>query len=345
MRISDKSKSTRIFSKLAYRIHELKTMFPVKSEPSDTFVVGKDSQPTICFDDNQDISDTLHSDSSDNRPVKILSDEMLLTVAYVKNGSTSHAFDYNTSNSNENECIHEQQLNDINVIKTEKTDACSDNTSGGVTGEEHMTMQVKEESEHFHIQDHDIHHEADIPPYDKVGEMDTIDIGYICPSRPTQKIYEIHNNFHKKVHSGATCKLTHSGDKCDLCAYSDRRYDHMKKHKQLLIHSKHKPYKCDICDYNTRTSGNLMTHKLKHSGERPHKCESCSYSATTPCNLKKHKLIHSGEKPFKCDICGYSTTQAGALRTHQLIHSEKIPTNVMYVTMVLQRLRILRNIN
>ena len=173
-------------------------MFPVKSEPSDTFDVGADSQRIRCIFDNQDIRDTINTDTSDNRPDKSLDEEMLLTVAYVKNESTPHAFDYNTSNSKENECIHGQQLTDINVVNTETTEAYSDNTPGDVTGEEDIKLQVKEESEHCHIQDHDIHHEADIPLYDKVGEMDTIDMGYICPSRPKQKIYEIHNNFHKK---------------------------------------------------------------------------------------------------------------------------------------------------
>ena len=118
-------------SKLTSRVHELKTMFPVKSEPSDTFDVGNDSQPNRCIDDNQDIIDTLHSDTSDNRPNKSLDDEMMLTVAYLKNESTSHAFEYNISHSKGNEslCINGQQLTDINVVKTEKIEAYSDNTS------------------------------------------------------------------------------------------------------------------------------------------------------------------------------------------------------------------------
>ena len=54
-------------------------MLPVKSEQCDSLDVGKDSQHIRCLDDNQ------HTHTSDNRPDKSLSYEMLLTVACVKN--------------------------------------------------------------------------------------------------------------------------------------------------------------------------------------------------------------------------------------------------------------------
>ena len=129
-------------------------MFPLKREPADTFDVGKDSQHSRCIDDHTHISDTLNTDTSDNRPDKSLSDEMLLTVAYVKNERTSHAIAFNTSNSKGNECIDGQQLTDINVIKTEQTEACSDKKSWEVIDVDNDTMHVKEEPQHYHIEEH-----------------------------------------------------------------------------------------------------------------------------------------------------------------------------------------------
>ena len=58
-------------------------MFPVKSEPLVTFNEGTDSQRIRFMDDNPDISDTLNTDTSDNRSDKSFSKEMILTVAYV----------------------------------------------------------------------------------------------------------------------------------------------------------------------------------------------------------------------------------------------------------------------
>ena len=93
-------------------------MFSIKSETSDTFDVGKDSQRIRCIDTNcsQHISDTLSINTSDNLPDKDLGEEMLLTVAYVKNKSTSNALDYHTSNSKGNKCMNEQYLGGIDAI-------------------------------------------------------------------------------------------------------------------------------------------------------------------------------------------------------------------------------------
>ena len=229
-------------------------MFPVKSEPSETFDVGNDSQRSRCIDANQDIRDTLHSDTSDNWPNKSLDDKMLLTVAYVKNESTSHAFEYNIAHSKGNEslCINGQQLTDINVVITEKIEAYSDNINKDVSDGDHGTMHVKEESQHYHIKDQDIHNMTDISMHDRIGESDAIDTGELCSSNTARSRDEAQKYLQKKLF------------KCDKCSYSAKTSGDMNKHQ--LVHSGEKPYKYDLCDYSFTTSGHLKRYKLTHSG-------------------------------------------------------------------------------
>ena len=52
----------------------------------------------------------LKTNASENRHEKSISKEMLLTVAYDKNKSTSNALDYNSPVSNGNESIHGKNL-------------------------------------------------------------------------------------------------------------------------------------------------------------------------------------------------------------------------------------------
>ena len=131
-------------------------MFPVKSEPSDTFDVGYDLQRIMCMEDNPHFSKNLNTKTSENRPATSLSNEMLLTVAYVKNESISNTFDCKTSG---HEGIHGQRLMDFNATTAEKTEVCTVNTSGNVTDEKQDTMHMKEESPHITIlENHDINH-------------------------------------------------------------------------------------------------------------------------------------------------------------------------------------------
>ena len=81
-------------------------MFTVKSEPSDKVDVGKDSQRIRCMDDNPYINGYSDVNTSDNRPDKNHSEEMLLTVAYVKHESMSNTLDFNSSNCKGNKGIY-----------------------------------------------------------------------------------------------------------------------------------------------------------------------------------------------------------------------------------------------
>ena len=240
-------------------------MFPVKSEPSDTFDVGKDSQRIISMDDNQNISDTLNTNTSDNQSDKSINDEMFLTVAYVKNERTSHASDYNASYCKRNECIHGQQVTDINVIKSEKTDVCTDITSGDVTDDEPTTIHVEEESEHYNIKGNDISHMTGIWQYYRVGESNTIDMEDSCPPSLAKSRDETYKGIKNAEHS-AEMRF-----KCDVCAYSTGRYFDLKKHNR--VHSREKPFKCSLCDYGATQSGDLKRHKLIHTGDKPCKCD------------------------------------------------------------------------
>ena len=149
-------------------------MFPVKREPSDTVDLGTDSRRIRCMDNNPHISDTLNINTSDNWPDRCLSKDMVITVAYVKNKSTSNEFNYNTTDSKGNEEFNAQQLIDINDVKTEKTEVCIDNTPGDVTEEEHSTMmKTKEESQIYLIEEHGIHYVQDISQLDRVGNERT----------------------------------------------------------------------------------------------------------------------------------------------------------------------------
>ena len=119
-------------------------MFPVKSEPPDTYDVSKDSQRIRPTDDNPHISDTSNI-NTDNFPDKNHSEEMFLTIAYVGNESISNSLDINNWNSKGNKDIHGQHLIDISHINTEKK-WYIDKTPGAVTDEEHGTVKAKVES-------------------------------------------------------------------------------------------------------------------------------------------------------------------------------------------------------
>ena len=70
-------------------------MFPVKSEPPDTFDVSKDSQRIRVTDDNPHIKDTSNINTLDNWSDKNQSEGMLLTIAYVGKESISNALELN----------------------------------------------------------------------------------------------------------------------------------------------------------------------------------------------------------------------------------------------------------
>ena len=256
-------------------------MFSIKNETSDTIDEGKDLQRIRCIDTNRTlhISDTLSTNTSDNLPDKDISEEMLFTVAYVKNESTSNSLDYHTSNSKGNKCMNEQYLGDIDAIKTEEVEGCGSNKPGNVTEEEHDMIKVKEDLQHNHMIEHDInhlsdtsqdgrtierenHHVTDMSQHDRVGGNTEIKIGDICPSSATEPRTGMHKYVHKRVHSGK------------------------------------KRFKCDLCACRTTTPGALKRHKRIHTGEKPFKCDECDYSSTDSGHLKRHKLIHSGVKTF-----------------------------------------------
>ena len=312
-------------------------MFPVKSEPSDIVYVGKDSQCIRFMDEHSFTSDILNTNRSEKQSDKSLSEEMLLTVAYLKNESTSNALNYTHSHIKGNKDIYRRQLNDID-IKREKTETCSDSTSGDATVEGHAMMQVHEESQHYNIREHDIHNVTDISQHYSACKSDAIDMGDVCSSIPSQSTIKTHKPIHKRFqcdlcpYSFGRClhlqkhKLVHSREKpfkCTLCGYRTTQYGHLNRHK--LIHTGERPHKCDLCDYSTTRSGHLKTHKLIHTGERPHRCDLCEYSATTSGDLNRHKLIHSGEKPYKCDLCDYSARKSGNLKRHKLVHMGEKP--------------------
>ena len=171
-------------------------MFSIKNEPSDGFDVSNESQRSRLRDFKSNISDALDVNTSEIRPDKHLSKEMLLTVAHVKNESTSNELDFKTSNSKGNEGIHRQHLIDIHDTKTEKKEACTDNTSRQATGKTLATIHVEEESQLF--REHDINSITDISQHHRVCESDEIDIGDICPSSATQSRYETHECIEKK---------------------------------------------------------------------------------------------------------------------------------------------------
>ena len=243
-------------------------MFQVKSEPSNAFDVGKDSQYIRLMDYNPNPSDSLNTNTSDFRPDKSLSEGVLLNVAYVKNESTSNALDYYNLTSKGNKEGHGQHIMDINAIKTEKIEVCSENTSRDVIDDENVRVHVKEEPQHHYFQEHGIHHVTDNAQYNEVGVRGTRDMGFDVPSSATQSRNEAHKCIHKRVHSGET------HFKCDECTHSTTKYEHLRTHK--LIHSGEKHYKCDECAYNTTKYGHLMAHKLM----RLEKSRPCSAIGT-----------------------------------------------------------------
>ena len=107
---------------------EPKTMFSIKSEQPDVFDVSNDSQHIRCMDDNPHSSDTSNTNTLDNWRDISPGEKLSFTIAYVKNESTSNALNNNISDFKGNEVIHGQNLIGENVMKTEKIEACTENT-------------------------------------------------------------------------------------------------------------------------------------------------------------------------------------------------------------------------
>ena len=289
-------------------------MFPVKSEPSDTLDVGKDSQRISLMDDTLYINGASDINTSDNRPDKNHSEEMLLTVAYVKNESMSNTLDFNSSNCKGNKGIHEKHEVDMSAIKPEKKGACNDNTSGDITEKEcsDNTSGDRTEEECSDNTSGDITEEAcsDNTSGDSTEEVCSGNTsGDITEEHKTMQMEEESEDCHVKEHDSnhVTDISIHGGigysaeiDMGELCLSktSQSRYE-THKYVQEKVHSGEKRVKCDVCAYSTKTPGHLKTHQLIHSGEKPYKCDVCDYSTTQSGTLKTHKLIHSGEKPYK----------------------------------------------
>ena len=142
---------------------------------------------------------------------------MLLTVAYVKNESTTNGLDFRTSNSEGNEGIDEQHLIAMADVKTERTEAYPDSTSGDVTDEEHDMMHMKQESEDYHFTGHAIRHMTDTSQLDRICESDAKDMDTICPSSATQSTAKAHTHISKIVYSRG------KRFNCDVYAYRNRQ--------------------------------------------------------------------------------------------------------------------------
>lgn len=89
---------------------------------------------------------------------------------------------------------------------------------------------------------------------------------------------------------------------------------------KVTHHSDHKSFSCNLCSYSTRYKNALKRHYLVHSGERPHKCKICNRSFALPHHLKSHNLTHTGEKPYSCDVCDMAFRQFVSLKMHVKKH-------------------------
>ena len=151
--------------------------------------------------ENPHISHALDIYTSEIQPDKNLSNEIFMTVAYVKNESTSNMLNYDSLNSKGNEGCHERNLTDISVMNMEKKEACTDNTSGDVTDDEHGTVQAKETSQHYHIKGNNINHMPDISQHYKVGVSDAVAMEDVFSSSATQTKAKTQNGTHKRLYS------------------------------------------------------------------------------------------------------------------------------------------------
>ena len=120
-----------------------------------------------------------------------------------------------------------------------------------------------------------------------------------------------------------TLNYTKKEYKCDLCSYSTKSSNLLKRHK--IRHIGKKPYKCDVCSYSTIFMSYLNRHKMQHTGEKSYKCDVCSYSTTRSNLLAEHKARHTGEKSYLCDVCSYSTSRLSNLAEHKARHTEEKP--------------------
>ena len=189
-------------------------MFSIKSEPSDTVDVGRNSQSIGLMDSNPRINDPINMDTSDDWPDKRHRKEIILTVAYIKTEPSTSASQYNTSNYEGNLSIHEQSF-----IKTEKKEEGTDVTSRHMTAEEIDTMYAKEKSQYDLIEDHEINYTTDLSQYNRIGNSDVLHNGHTG----------ITSLEHLKGNTMINTK--EKPYKCDAFGYRATRSPYLKYHK------------------------------------------------------------------------------------------------------------------
>ena len=256
-------------------------MWSIKSEPSDMVDPGNDQQRIRHIDDNLRIGDIFNVTTSTTRfrPDESLNKEMLLTVAYVKTEqSTSYDLDYNTSSSNRNEDPHGQNLIATTVIKTEKTEACTNNTSGNMVDAEADMKEILQHnldinhgphiSQHDLLGEIDIHHRPDISQHDLIGE---IDINHRPDISQHDLIGEIDINHRPDI------------SQHDLIGEIDKNYYLKTDISQLDLIKEHDNYnKVDISQQRGKSKSVVMNMEIR---------------TRTGCK-QIHQVMESKEKPY-----------------------------------------------
>merc|ERR1712115_685222 len=80
---------------------------------------------------------------------------------------------------------------------------------------------------------------------------------------------------HKNIHKLQKHKMTHTGEKAQIC------------------------YQCLPCLHAPSFKIQMRT----HMGEMSYKCSQCNYTCTQVTNLHRHMLTHTEVRAFNCDQC------------------------------------------
>lgn len=136
---------------------------------------------------------------------------------------------------------------------------------------------------------------------------------------------------------------------CELCNYSCRKRENLKKHFEKVHGRLLKPLNkaelklCDKCDYMTTDSADLKVHKKsEHPKEAKdpttkggvfikdtestitiseddgrYYCDMCDYSSALRGSVSRHiRSVHQGLR-FPCDQCEYQATRSHHLKRHK----------------------------
>lgn len=136
---------------------------------------------------------------------------------------------------------------------------------------------------------------------------------YICTFPGCTKAYSRPSllDQHMRTHYG------YKPFKCDVCAESFTRKDHLERHMLKHTADEDKPFHCSICGKGVNSKQHLKRHEKTHFKSFVCSYDGCGEAFYKHQSLKAHiRAVHEGHHGHDCKICGKHFDRPNRLMTH-----------------------------